>query len=275
MRVEVVDLTPVYLRYALRGRWRDYEASYPALFRHYHRYWADAGAAYALRSAAVIRERAALIRSRLPVIEGSLTARGFADEVVVVLFVGKGTTNGHAFRDEQRRRYVVWLPVESYTTPEQVDVFGTHELIHALHYTRCPELDFRDEAEMKLVGRQVLTEGLATFGTMQVMGGGEIRALWADYVPQEFAARWYERCRAQEREMLGAIRAAWRVSRADNAWFSMWDEEDVTRYRGGYYAGLRIIEAVSRRYALDLAALLSLPAKTLEERALDIISNAL
>ena len=79
MRVEVVDLTPVYLRYAPRGRWRDYEASYPALFRHYHRYWADAGAAYALRSAAVIRERAALIRSRLPAIGRALTARGFAD----------------------------------------------------------------------------------------------------------------------------------------------------------------------------------------------------
>ena len=271
MQINVIDLTPTYIWCMPLSRWRDYENSYPSLFQHYHLYWAEEKAKYSLRLADVIRERTALVKSRLPFIAKVLTEKGFADEVIVVLFVGKGTTNGHAFWDEQRQRFVVWLPVESYVTPKQVEVFATHELVHALHYTRCPELYFRNEYEMKLVGRQILTEGLATSGTMQAMGSSEIMALWADYASLEFVNHWYKQCQNREQEMLGRVLADWRISREKNEWFMMWDEADVTRYRGGYYVGLRVMEEIGSRHKLDLEALLSLPVKKLEELALEII----
>lgn len=271
MQINLIDLTPTYIRCMSFRRWRDYEGSYPPLFQHYHLYWAGVNAEYFLRSADVVREKTALLKSRLPFVEKTLTKKGFADEVVVVLFVGKGTTNGHAFWDERRQRFVVWLPVESYATPKQVEVFATHEVIHALHYTRCPDLYFRNAYEMKLVGRQILTEGLATFGTMQVLDDSEVMALWADYVSLEFADRWYKACQNREQEMLNRVLTEWKVSQRENGWFMMWDEADVTRYRGGYYVGLRVIKEVSRRYRLNLEALLSLPARELEELAIEVI----
>ena len=272
MQIYTIDLTPLYIRCATEKQWRDYENSYPALFRHYYLHWADSDAKYPLYVADVIREKTLLVKSRLLSIERMLTIEGFTDEVIVTLFVGKNTTNGHAFWDEQRHGFVVWLPVESYTTANQVDIFAMHELIHALHYTRCPDLYFGDRRQMNLVGRQIITEGMATFGTMQVTGCDEVTALWADYVSQEFARRWYKQCQVQEQEILDKVLTEWNVSRIANDWFMMWDETDVTRYRGGYYAGLRVMQEINRRYKFDFKALLSLPAKEQEKLALKVIS---
>ncbi len=266
MRIDLRDLTPDYLRCMPGRKWGTYESAYPALFRHYHRYWASPAAEYALREADVVREKTTLLTSRLPVLERRLTEAGFSDEVPVVLFVGKNTTNGHAFWDEQRGKFVVWLPVEAYATSRQVDVFVTHELIHALHYTRRPEFFFQNEHQRKLVGRQVVTEGIATFGSMRITGCDAVTALWADYVSPEFASRWYDQCRRREREILGRIRAAWETSSEKNEWFTMWDADDVTRYRGGYYAGLRLIQAIHTEHGLSLPELLALDARQLESR---------
>lgn len=273
MQINVIDLTPIYIQCMPNKRWTDYEKAYPTLFQHYHRYWADADAEYALRTADTVREKTALVESRLPFVKTILTQKGFSDEVIVVLFVGKDTTNGHAFWDEQRHKFVVWLPVEAYATQKQIDIFAPHELIHALHYTRYPEFYFRNEHQMKLVGRQIITEGMATFGTMQVMGCDEVTALWADYVSPEFASHWYEQCQNREREMVSKILEEWETSQEENKWFMMWDERDVTRCRGGYYVGLRVMQEINRRHKVDLHALLSLNAKELEKLALEVVSE--
>ncbi len=263
--MDVIDLTPLYIQ-AQGGDLRDYHAAYPELFQHYYRFWAD-GEGPAPFPREVVRERAALLRARLPGVQKALVRRGFPEPMTLVLFVGRGTTNGHAFWDSARRAFVVWLPVEAYTTALQADLFVAHEWLHALHYTRHPELYFHDERAKNRVGRQLLTEGVATWGTLQVMGVDEIEALWADYVSPEFAAGWYRQCRLREREMARRLLAEWQGSRETNDWFAMWDEHDVTRYRGGYYMGLQVMERLHREHGLDLSALLNLAPRTLERWA--------
>ena len=212
----------------------------------------------------IAQEKVALIKSRLPFLERAFTRKGFKDKVRVVLFVGADTTNGHAFWDESIQSFVVWLPVEAYTTPLQVDVFVTHEIIHALHYTREPEFYFQDEKGKYLVGRQVITEGIATWGTQSITGKDDVTTLWADYVSPSFAERWYKRCHIQSQAMAQRILGEWNESREENEWFSMWDENDVTRYRGGYYVGLQVIKRVCGEHALDLRSLLVLEKQEVE-----------
>ena len=71
--------------------------------------------------------------------------------------------------------------------------------------------------------------------------------------------------------MLRRVLAEWEVSRKENDWFMMWDETDVTRYRGGYYVGLRVMQEIHRRYKRGLKGLLSLPAKELEKLVLKVL----
>jgi len=270
MQVELLDLTSEYPHYATRKSEKDYFESYPALFQHYYRYWAVPGDLVRLTEHAV-KEKAGLIKSRLPSLEQKFTRKGFTDTVRVVLFVGADTTNGHAFWDGNRQDFVTWLPVEAYATPLQVDVFVTHEIIHALHYTRSPDFYFRNERAKYLVGRQVITEGIATWGTKFITGQDDVRALWADYVSPSFAEQWYKQCRAESQVMAQRILDQWNESREENEWFSMWDKEDVTRYRGGYYVGLRVIEKACGEQALDLHSLLALGKQEAETLVLRIL----
>ena len=265
MPIEVLDITSEYLRHVPHQREQDYFAAYPALFRHYYRYWATPGDLVRLDDRAV-RAKTALIRGHLPVLEQRLTRSGLTDRVLVVLFVGANTTNGHAFWDQDRRAFVVWLPVEAYATPLQVAVFVTHEVVHALHYTRHPAFFFHEARGRHEVGRQVMTEGLATWATQALMDFDDVTALWADYVTLQFAQRWYARCRAQERTLAQRILDEWHASPADNAWFSLWDEHDVARYRGGYCLGLRALQKVARDFAPAWPTLLALPKPALEAR---------
>ncbi len=263
MQIELLDITPKYLQYVPQRRKQAYFAAYPELFRHYYRYWAVPGDLMHLAEH-MVQEKVALIKSRLPFLEQAFTRNGFKDKVRVVLFVGADTTNGHAFWDESRQSFVVWLPVEAYTTSLQVDVFVTHEIIHALHYTRVPEFYFQDEKVKYLVGRQVITEGIATRGTQFLMGHDDGTVLWADYVSPSFAEEWYKRCGVQSHVMAQRIVDEWNESRKENAWFSLWDENDVTRYRGGYYVGLQVIKKVCGEHALDLRSLLVLEKQEVE-----------
>ncbi len=272
MQLDLLDLTPQYLQYGLHQRQEDYFATYPALFRHYYRYWAENGELVSLTQDAV-REKVTLVESRLPEIERAFTRQGFLDKVQVALFVGANTTNGHVFWDQPRRSFVVWLPVEAYASPLQVDVFVTHEIVHGLHYARCPEFHFQDEQTKHLVGRQVITEGTATWGTQVILGHDEKTALWADYLSPVFVRQWYARCRAREPEMARRILQEWSESSKDNAWFGLWDKNDVTRYRGGYYVGLQVIRKIHQSQKLDLQSLCSFEKQTLETIALGVLKG--
>ncbi len=263
MRIELLDITPKYLQYAIHQREQAYFSTYPELFRHYYRYWAAPGELVRLPES-MVQDKVTLIKSRLPILEQAFARRGFSDRVRVVLFVGANTTNGHAFWDADHRSFVVWLPVEAYTSPLQVDVFATHEVMHALHYTRHPEFYFQDEEAKHQVGRQVITEGLATWGTQVIVEYDDTTVLWADYVSSSFAKHWYERCCVHMPEMAQRILNEWDDSRRENEWFSLWDEGDVTRYRGGYYVALQAMKKICEGQVMDLHSLLSLEKQRVE-----------
>ena len=263
MQIELLDITPKYLQYATQQREQAYFATYPELFRHYYQYWAVPGDLIRLPEN-VVQEKALLIKSRLPILEQGFTREGFSDGVRVVLFVGSNTTNGHAFWEEKAQSFVVWLPVEAYASALQVDVFVTHEVIHALHYARRPEFYFQNGKARHLVGRQVITEGVATWGTRVIMKYDDVTVLWADYVSSSFAKQWYEQCHVQLLDMAQRILNEWDESREENEWFSLWDERDVAHYRGGYYVGLQAIKKIYEEQALDLNTLLSLEKRGLE-----------
>ncbi len=270
MQIELLDITSQYLQNATRQREQAYFDTYPALFRHYYQYWAIPGDLVHLTEHAV-QEKVALIKSRLPFLEQEFTRKGFTDIVRVVLFVGANTTNGHAFWDGDSQAFVVWLPVEAYATPLQVDVFVTHEMIHALHYTRNPDFYFQDKKTKYMMGRQIITEGIATWGTQFITGKDDVTVLWSDYVLPSFAMQWYRRCRAQSQEMARRILDEWNESREENEWFSLWDENDVTRYRGGYYVGLEVIRKACEEQAIDLHTLLALEKREVEIMVLRVL----
>src|SRR5581483_3519809 len=93
-----------------------YELSHPALFRHYFQFWSPRKP-FAALSADDVEERTARIQSRLPVIHQSLSIVGVdIDHVELILFVGTGTSNGHAFFDGEK--FCAWIPVEMYSTAQ-------------------------------------------------------------------------------------------------------------------------------------------------------------
>ena len=267
--MRIIDITDKYQEYILRGNdSAAYEESYPALFEHYCHYWGKRVPFTAPISEAEMVRNRALLNAGLGRIEACF-ARAWFDiaEMPVALFVGQDVSNGHAFEDHGE--FVVWLPIETYTSHEKVDVFVTHEIIHALHYQAAPEFYFRTRSELYCLSRRLITEGIATFLTAAVLGIDDEAALWADYLDDHHRREWMAQCRNNRVGLARFMIDRFNDSDPETDIFRTADAGDIFRFRGGYYVGLEVIRAVAAEHGLTMKQLLSLRRPHLEELALN------
>ena len=265
--MRITDLVEPYIDAILiRNDDTLYEQGRPALFEHYHEFWSKKRPYARDLDATALRGQRELVRSRL-IHAGACFAALSLDvaELEIVLFVGHGTTNGHAFRENGR--FVVWIPVETYTKVLYSDVFLTHEIAQALHYSATPEFYFETTQEKDRISRLLITEGLATYLTCAVLGQSEGNSLWGGYLPQEKLVRWMDECERRYPEMCAFLARNFACSLSEHGLFCLCDTEakDVFCSRGGYFAGLRVIQAIARGRGLTVADLLSLDRPMFED----------
>lgn len=262
--MEIVDLTDYYIKHVVKNNdLAAYEKSYPALFRHYFRYWGRRKSFRRTLSESEVVERASWMKNRLKKIESKFQLAGFdLSSLRVALFVGQCTSNGHACKDGN---WVVWLPLETYDTPLKADVFITHEIAHALHYDRTPDFYFSNVTEKRSLSRQLITEGLATYLTIHILGCSKLKALWADYLPQKQTQFWFAECKRRELELYRVIVRRYHETNTTTQLFVAYDATDVFKFRAGYYAGLKLIEGLVREESLTHGELLELPRAKFEK----------
>ncbi len=271
--MEIVNLTSEYVTHILQNDdLPAYERTYPALFRHYFEYWADRGRFAPTLNATETQAKADLVRNGLESAAHKLAAFGLdVTELRVVLFVGQKTSNGHAFKDGNR--FVVWIPVETYKTHLDAEVFVTHEIIHSLHYAGCPEFYFNDLTEKRRVSRQLITEGLATYLSMTALAIREGTALWADYISPEAVKAWICQCRDREPELKKHLLDVFSSGSPEIGLFYANDPHDIFHYRAGYYMGLKFIEYAVKIEGLAAHHLLSVPRDKFERLAIEYLSG--
>jgi uncharacterized protein YjaZ len=270
--MKIIDLTRRFIEHVIhKGDPEAYWATYPGLFDHYYTFWARRAPFDAALTPEFLKARVELISGELPSIESEFEEAGFSvRHVEVVLFVGQGTTNGHAFRDGDR--FIVWIPVETYPTELMVRVFLSHEIAHALHYDRTPDFYFRTPSERKLLARQVLTEGVASYLPLVVLGLDEKTALWADYLPAEKAESWFRKCLRHEQQLNRQVYDRW--SNEETELFVLNDLNDVFKSRGGYFVGLRLVESMIDRSGMDVRSILELEREEFERHALNLLQQS-
>jgi len=254
----ILDLTEDYITLRVDGRgYEQYEKLYPALFEHYFSHWCPREREDLAIIDKAIRERAQRVMENVKVTEQAFAKRGLdVSDLTVALFVGKNTSNGHAFLDGDR--WVIWLPVETYTSNALARVFIAHEIAHALHYRMSPDFYFRDHESKNHLGRQLITEGLATYVTAEVLGISDVEALWADYLSEEKSEAWMSECRGRETELRDYCREHFDESIPDCGLFMANDPGDVMHFRAGYLVGLELVRQAAYREKFDLPNLLTL-----------------
>jgi len=269
--VEVINLTGAYLTHILHDHdLTAYEQVYPGLFSHYFEYWADRNRFVPTLDANQTRARVNLITDSLEGIAGKLTVFGLdVSSLQVVLFVGMNTSNGHAFKDGNT--FVVWIPVETYKTPLDAEVFLTHEIIHALHYACSPGFYFNSVSEKLQVSRQLITEGMATYLSMISLNIDESVALWADYLSGEAIEDWLDQCRDRERELKKYLLDNFFSTNPNVGMFYARDPQDIFQYRGGYYIGLKFMEHAVQAGSLKASRLLCMQRDELENLAIEYL----
>lgn len=269
--MRIIDLTECYQeKYVQNGDRGGYESSFPELFDHYYRFWTKREYDLELVTEDEIRIRKGWITQLIEKLTAVLHAVKIDSRSVNFVFlVGVATTNGHAFRHEDE--YYVWLPLETYTTEKRVQVFATHEIAHALHYLNSPAFYFNDKDEQLQTSRQLITEGLATWVTRELLSLSNLDALWADYLDASEAQRWWQKCSDAEQELFERIAAIYHVCDHDLEIFQASDPADIYRYRSGYYAGLRLIDRYARENSLSMKQLLKLPRARIEPDILNLI----
>ena len=271
--MQIIDLTENYSRDFIQGGDRQaYENSFPELFEHYYHYWTKRELAIARVNNEDINTRKAWIKKLIEKLKPALAEHGLdMDSPVLVYFIGVGTTNGHAFRHNDK--LYVWLPLETYTSQKLVDIFVTHEIAHALHYQHSPEF-YTDDIDDKLqTGRQLITEGLATYATQKLLGVPSLKALWADYLSEDDARKWLQTCEAERRDLYRLLADNYCLSNPDIKIFYADNPENIYEYRSGYYAGLKLIEKYAEITGLSLKDLLKLTRPGFDNDILDLLRS--
>ena len=265
--MNIIDLTTSYTSEILKAKnLRAYERSYPALFLHYFKYWAKRKNFSNHLSNAEVGKRKKLVTKALKEIEKDLTFAGFETKKMgVVLFVGQGTSNGHAFKDDNK--FIVWLPLEGYKTKLQAKIFITHEIIHALHYSKSSNFYFNKVAEKRSVIRQLITEGIATYLVIKIFNVDEGIALWADYISKNKTKIWLQKCQQKEQKLYKFILKNFSSSSQKISLFYANNPADLLNYRAGYYVGLKLVEAVAKDMRFGNKELLKIPRRKFENIA--------
>ena len=272
--MRILDLTPDYLSAVNDGALERYTARLPELFNHYFDYWSPAFRHIAVYPADAIETGRRQILSGLEVVRPRLEDIGLdVSGLEIILMVGNGASNGHAVKLGGEFR--VWLPVEAYPTGLRAEVFAAHEIIHALHYQSCRDAYFDTSDSKNDVMRQLLTEGIATYHSMQALGLDEGRALWADYLPEAQLQAWLQTCRGRESILAGALLYAATGHNEVHDLFGTSRPDDPVFFRGGYYLGLKCIGALARQHGWTPNQLLHQPLQKLKESALSELSKYL
>lgn len=263
--MHVKDLTDNYFDFVLDQKNPDaYVASDPSLFEHYFSYWASRERGFSKYPVNEIKTASLRIKAKLPFIEQRLAQAGIStDGIDFVLFVGKGTANGHAFPLDGRM--VVWIPVETYQTGMQVEVFVTHEIVHGIHYALQPDFFFATPFQKRHVGRQILTEGVATFVTRAVLRCSLEVALWADFLGSTEMTAWLNECHRRSNELRRFVGAHWDDTQGPaTELFLANDSTDILRNRAGYFIGEALIADFTAQQYLDAKGLLAVSKPELE-----------
>lgn len=273
--MRIFDLTENYrVDYIQNHNRTAYEKSFAELFDHYYRFWTSNQYEIADVSGRDINTRKNWVSKHIDYLRGILNILKIGYESIDIIYmIGVGTTNGHAFKLGDR--FHVWLPLETYTSENLVRVFVTHEIVHALHYHHSPSFCFESHDDKTKLSRLLITEGLATYITRELLGISDIEALWADFLDKTAAKEWWEACRREEPRLFQIICDNYSRSNTCPELFQANDKRDIYRFRAGYYAGLQLFDRFSKRLRPSLPELLRIQRDKLENEILSLILNSL
>ncbi|MBD3232119.1 MAG: hypothetical protein GF315_00175 [candidate division Zixibacteria bacterium] len=273
--MQIIDLTTSYLDdFIDDGNRGKYESSFPELFNHYYKYYSKRDANIAVVEPDIIGIRKGWIEKFLKRLVAILREYRIDSDIFdLVYFIGTGGTNGHAFR--HNGRMYVWAPLETYTSESLVQIFVTHEVAHAIHYYFSPDF-YPDTVDDQIrMSRQLITEGLATYLTAKWLDIPDKDSLWADYLDEDEARSWIDKCEKETRNLLKVIHDNWHETEHKLEIFYASNPENIYQFRAGYYIGLRLIDEYTRLHDFTTMDTLKLSRKEIESGIYDLISKKL
>lgn len=241
---------------------------FPELFEHYSEFWSDKTLPFETNNEKIkLGEK--LVLEGLLEIEKLLTTNSIpANEINIVLFVGQNVANGHAAL--LKGEWWVWLPVETYSSKEQVLAFVTHEIIHALHYRNVPDFYFTNKQQKQLTGRQVMTEGVAMLLTKKFTGLSAKQTLWADFLTDEKYLGWNSKYENSKTEIIKLVLDQW-DSNAKGL-FQANSANDIFNFRVGYAIAMEAVEDVFLNFQ-NILQLLTVPYDQFEESIKSVLKE--
>ncbi len=264
--MQTIDLTNDYLSFLNTNNTSQYIKSCPFLFKHYFQYWGEGKKNFPkLKENDVLNNRKLILNS-LQKIRRLFNKAGInSHDISVIIFIGQGTANGHAFI--HKGKSYAWIAAEDYNSQLYSDVMCLHEIVHALHYANVPSFYFRNSPQKKHTGRLLITEGIASYVTKKLLRINNCKALWGDFLSAAKAKIWLKKCEEKSQEISDFIYKNFN-STAANLFYLYPEKEainDPFKSRGGYWLGLKLIEQIVKEERLSLNGILKMDRKILEK----------
>ena len=147
--------------------------------------------------------------------------------------------NGHAFLFDGLA--IAYYAIKAGYSLEYHRVFSTHEIIHAIHYQLSPTCYFNTIERHRHTGRQLLTEGIATTLSAQILNISMEKALWADIWPKNEIESWIRTCADSREDLFANALLSFNKASPLGMFDYVIDAEPIIS-RSGYWIGANFIQ---------------------------------
>lgn len=264
--MKIVDITDLYLNSQETEDVSVYINNFPEFFEFYKKYYAGELNFVKNLDKHVIEKTKKRIIKALKSAELEFKNNGFTlDGIEILLFVGNKTADGHAFL--YKGKMYVWFAIEAFVEVEQsgIDYIVIHEITHAIHYNKRPDLYPKNFEHFKTYSRLLNIEGVATYFSKKILNLSDISALWPYYLSEEEANEWMLECDKEKTNLKKVISNNFNSFDPKKNLFFAVDRNDIYNFRSGYYIGLIAIKYLVDSKKLDLESALDIRSKDLLE----------
>lgn len=271
--MEILDLTPDFLRLEKEIiTEEEYLNNFRPFFDHYFQYWSKRGSFDLTISEKVLLNTSIQIQKEIRASNELLSKDNLNSfDTRALIFVGKGTANGHAF--QYGSTLYAWFAAETFRTEFLAKVFVLHEMIHALHYTCSPDLYFTDTITQRSLWRQLIVEGVATYLSQELLQISFEESLWADYLSESELKKWMKECQEHEKDLIEFTIREYDSDKDTSGMFSAQDKNDVLSNRSGYFLGSKMIRDIVEKNNLSYRELIEMPRREIQPLMLSMLKD--
>lgn len=179
------------------------------------------------------------------------------DDITYVIMIGDGSIDGHGVVIEDKPYVIIdILALSGGRDFYDLDVFVIHESVHAIHYSKSPDMSFNNyNGTEDMYFKRLASEGIATFISGKLHDSHLGEEFWLGFLDKNRTSEWITYCTRNIGNVSSSLKKSIQSDELDidlyYNLFSITDPSNIGNSRLAYYYGYEICMIASQAMGFE------------------------